>query len=345
MANFVATPAVNIEEFEPGRIMVLQGLNKTELNGVHVEVLKKAQNGDSENIRWTCIIVDETVVHPPLNVKALNLGIVPLPSAETLEIAAKLCMDGQQLYRTKNGVAKAKNKLIAALALYPCYGFAYCILGEIAHYTKKSQVEIMTYMRRAVANCLDTEADRERVFFDRFGYSGALGNMGRYDEEQQQLRACLSTPCISEFPNCDHLCTSLLADSIFQQGNPEEAMNILLSYKRNHPVLGSFRGANIDDRVQKTLLRISYHFYKIASEIEKQGDQAPDCSEEKKALYERAKVGILKAKLAGPNDLATIDAWMRIQAELSTNPTCNPIELETLRGGIMTSLNISVEPT
>ena len=62
LANFVATPPANDEKFDSGRIMVLLGLNKTELNGVHVEVVKKTQNGDSENIRWTCIIVDETVV-------------------------------------------------------------------------------------------------------------------------------------------------------------------------------------------------------------------------------------------------------------------------------------------
>ena len=65
-------------------------------------------------------------------------------------------------------------------------------------------------------------------------------------------------------------------------------MKILIALKHSQPIMGSFRGTNIDEKVARTLVQISFHFFKIAAEFERQGDLG---SEEKTELYGKAKEG------------------------------------------------------
>ena len=336
MANFVT---VGNDDLEPGRIVVLNGLLKTELNGLLVEVLKKTPNDSDGNYRWTCtVLTDESENSSPMNIKPLNLTYPPFPTPEVCRKSTNLCDEGRKMYRKSNHLMeKAIKKVNEAVALYPQYGIAHSLLGEIAHFFKKPQSIILKYMRRAVANDIGTEDDKERVLLDRFGYSGALGNLGRFEDEQQQLNLCLQSPSINRLENCGNLVKSLLGYSAHQQGRHEDAMNILLSLKHSRPVLGSFRGSNIDEGVTRTLVQISYHFYKIAAEFERQGDLA---SEERLELLEKAKAFYLKARLACPTDAATADAWVRIQAKLNPN-----LVVQTLDSGEVAIINIGEEPT
>ena len=47
-------------------------------------------------------------------------------------------------------------------------------------------------------------------------------------------------------------------------------MKILIALKHSQPMLNSLRGTNIDETVARTLVQISFHFFKIAAEFERQ---------------------------------------------------------------------------
>lgn len=313
MVNFLA--AVGEDDLEAGRILVLNGLQRAELNGLIVEVLKKTPVDADGNYRWTCtLLLEENETKAPMNIKPVNLFYPASPPTEIRQKAIDLCSEGVKMYRTS--MKQAIKMVNDAVALFPQYGSAHSLLGEIAHFYQKPQSVIVKYMRRAVANDIGTDDDKERVLLDRFGYSGALGNLGRFEEEQQQLNLCLQSPCIHRLANCSNLVKCLLGFSLHQQGRNDDAMELLIALKRSQPVLGSFRGRNIDETLSKALLQISYHFYKTAEKFERRGDLA---SEEKTELYEKAKEFYFKAKLACPTDTATADACVRIQAKLDPN--------------------------
>ena len=332
MATFLA--AVGNDDLEAGRIVVLNGLLNVELNGLFVEVLKKTPTDADGNYRWTCTLLEKQENAAPMNIKPLNLSYPAFPSPEIRRKATNLCDEGRKMYRKSvHQMEKAIKKVNEAVALFPQYGISHSLLGEIAHFFQKPQSVILKYMRRAVANDIGTEDDKERVLLDRFGYSGALGNLGRFEEEQQQLNLCLQSPSINRLSNCSNLVKSLLGNSLHQQGKHDDAMKLLIALKHSQPVLGSFRGTNIDETVARILLQVSFHFYKIAAELEKQGDLAS--FEERTELHEKAKAVYLKARLACPTDAATADAWVRIQAKLNPN-----LVVQTLDSGEVAIINI-----
>lgn len=324
-------PASDSEEFESGRILVLHGLSKAELNGTLVEVGKKVISETDGSVRWTCFPLKDERDNAPIAIKTANLRPPVEASAADLEQYNDLTSKALKLYRkagsNNESITKAKEMLNSAVLLVPQSGVAHNILGDIAHFTNQSQETVLKYMRRAVANHFDTPEEEHRVFQARIGYSGALGNLNDFGGEQYQLRKCLDSSVIDEYENARSSLQFILADSYRQEGRHDDAMNSMLELRASKPVLGTFMGQNIDENIVKPLLMISYHFYKIGVEIEKAADLLPE-GEEQTTQYELAKLNFHKAIKCAPGDEATKHAWMRIKAKL--NPNLNVFDINGL---------------
>jgi hypothetical protein len=181
-------------QYEPGTIMVLHGLSKTELNGELVE-LNQMVISDDGTMRWKCLQLKDTE-NPTqmISIKVSNLQSPPIPTTAQLKQSNDLVLEGRDLFfKTMKGasnkyIEKGKGKIAEALRLVPSNGMGYNVLGDIAHFEQKSPDIVKRYMRRAVANSLKTPEDNKRIFQARIGYAGSLGNMNDFEGEERQLR-------------------------------------------------------------------------------------------------------------------------------------------------------------
>jgi len=314
-------------ELEPGVIMVLHGLSKVELNDTLVEVDKKVISETDQTVRWKCIKLDDESV---ISIKRVNLKSPPEPTAEVIKQCEDLCSEALALIEDakrsgknreiKRRVMDATMKLNEAIKLVPQSGLAHNQLGDIAHYTGQSPTVIMKHMRRAVANGLNTPDEKLRIFRARLGYSGALGNSGDIAGEQEQLLMCLrEEEILNQYENYRPGCLHLLCFSLTQEGNYDDAMRVLFDLRDSHPVLGNFCGRDLKEEVRRQFLVVSYNFYKLGVEIEKQGDKLE--GDERLAKYDEAKTLLHKAIQCAPDDEATKSAWFRIKAKLNPQLT------------------------
>eukprot|EP01038_Epipyxis_sp_PR26KG_P011577 gene11577-15504_t len=312
------------DEFEPGMIMVLTGLSKTAMNGTLVDLQSKIISEVDGNIRWKCVPLKGDDSAAPISIKPDNLTAPPVPSALVLKQCMDLCTEAQIKFRKARNsidlklIEKAKKKLGDALVLVPQYGLAV----------------ILKFMRRAVANGLQTPDDDERIFKARIGYAGAQGNLKDFKGEQYQLRLCLRSP-FAQLNNGVPFCQMLLGESYRIEGEFDNALETLMPLQARH--YGEFNGQSIDANLERLFNQVSYEFYKIADVIERNADRLPVTNTvEKEAQlqqYHLARESYEKAMRAAPNDRATNAAWTRINAKI------NPDLIVTEQNGYFQVLN------
>jgi hypothetical protein len=191
-------------QYEPGTIMFLHGLSKAELNGELVELNQKVVSDDG-TVRWKCLpLKDSEKATQMISIKVKNLQLPPVPTSVQMKQSNDLVVEGRNLFfKTMKGasekyIEKGKGKIAEALRLVPSNGMAYNVLGDIAHFEKKSPDIVKRYMRRAVANSLHTPEDEQRIFQARIGYAGSLGNTNDFEGEERQLRMNLASPVRGE---------------------------------------------------------------------------------------------------------------------------------------------------
>ena len=90
-----------------------------------------------------------------------------------------------------------------------------------------------------------------------------------------------------------------------------------MSLKAEQPNLVNYQ-MDVNEELEKFLLRLSYKYYKIGKDLEAQGDSL--CLQDKKddghLVYKKAKIEFEKSVQVAPEEQASVNSFARIQAKL-----------------------------
>jgi hypothetical protein len=153
MSAFATTPTTTTTTpvWEAGRIMVTDGLSKSEMNGLLCELEAKKVDATG-NVRWQCLILAyRSGAEEHLSIKPVNLIDAPAPSEESSEYVKRLVEEHDKLV-AESDFAQAQEKVMEALTHVPQSGMLHQLMGDTCRRMQQPAASFGKHMRRSVAN-------------------------------------------------------------------------------------------------------------------------------------------------------------------------------------------------
>ena len=326
MATFAA---LDDDAWEGGRIMRTEGLSKSEMNGLLVE-LETQKNVGTENLRWQCILLSGK--EERLSIKPVNLCNPPTPTVEENDVANQLVEEHLKLCSVKEW-ALAQEKIILALSNIPNSGRLHEKMVVLSDTMGLDRTIMIKHIKRAVANSDGSDADASRLFPARINYAGLLASGGDFNAAQIQLEKLLHNP--TPPADCCKLIPTVMiiyADTLRLTNKFDEALAVLRRVDSMPRPLHNER-FNVEEELKRIFAQLSYALYQLAIAAESRAEEVGGVAEsDRTTLLEHAKE-LLRRSLDVLNDAAGLTAYERVCRKL------NPSEPVIINGLLMTTVD------
>lgn len=282
--------------YELGKIKVLHGLSKVELNDKFIAI-DGERTDENGLLRYKCMLVDNPT--ESFFIKASNLSDLPSPTSEDLEEFDITMTETQDIFREiRQTQATAPSTSIESLyelgqqklerikKLNPEMGVVYSLCADFVRMKDETNTDRNSpirnnlyrsaptqaaFLKIAIAN-LDT-SDYDMNLMARTSYSGACGDMGDLQSELEQLMIIIDRYNKEEFDTY-HL---IVVGNLLNQNKLDEAFEFLnivrAKVQKGLPIKSSRPGRNESEVLHAMTMRGYYEYYKKGKDEEIKGDK------------------------------------------------------------------------